>query len=858
MRAAVFTTLILTLSLHLSANTGISTSPLPAWLYDVHPDLGKTPPKGDIANGYFYELIDLQSNLLRNTEYTHYIKVISNGSGVQEGSEVSVTFAPQFQKVVFHRIDIIRDGAVLNQLQPGLIKVVQEETDAGEFQYNGLKRAFLTLKDVRKGDRIDVAFSVVGFNPVFGNKYSDEFSFNSPTAVCNYDKTIITTTARSLTIRTVNNAPMPAELTMGNTVVYCWANPELSSDESTSDAPSWYNSYPTIFVTEFPTWQSVVDWGLTTFDHYHFPLPVSLQQTVAGWQTLAKGDKDLFASLATRFVQDEVRYLGLEIGVNTHQPHPPGQVFDQRFGDCKDKALLLASILQQADIPAFVALVNTEKCGQLSTVAPSPEAFDHAIVAIRQPAGNYTFIDPTRSQQRGKLADLFIPAYGNALVLREGETALQPLTPGRINDYEITESLDAQQYDTALFSVNSVYSGGAADEVRSLFAESSRKNLRERYRKYYATLFGDIRPKDDIIYTDDSLKDLVAVRKQFSVPQWWNTGKNGKKYLDYAVQIIQQNLPDPADAPDDAPLALSYPFNASYTLELSLPEGWDFGAGELHLKNDAYSFDFVPVTDGNHVTLHYGLHTFTDHITAAALREYREDYKTMQDKISFRLYKDVSADASAPAKDWRDWKVCWPSIWLTFFFCLLFSRLFHFLNTRSAETHLSAPPLSATHKSAPGSGYPLGGWLILLGIHTGCVLLLELTNFLQAGYYSRDNWAAYGIAGGAPLQYLLMLQLAVRLSFIACGGAILFWFLRKRDIFPRMFLWYIGILLTGRLLLMILFYTLPMPPAFDSNRSDLTFAFVGSCIYAAVWATYITRSDQVKSTFLEPFRERIR
>jgi hypothetical protein len=73
MRAVVFATLVLTLSVHLSANTGISTSPPPAWLYDTHPDLSRSPLKGDIGNGYYYELIDLQSNLLRNTEYTHYI-----------------------------------------------------------------------------------------------------------------------------------------------------------------------------------------------------------------------------------------------------------------------------------------------------------------------------------------------------------------------------------------------------------------------------------------------------------------------------------------------------------------------------------------------------------------------------------------------------------------------------------------------------------------------------------------------------------------------------------------------------------------------------------------------------------------
>jgi transglutaminase-like putative cysteine protease len=41
-----------------------------------------------------------------------------------------------------------------------------------------------------------------------------------------------------------------------------------------------------------------------------------------------------------RFVQDEVRYLGFEEGLNAHMPHTPLDVYNQRFGDCKDKVVV--------------------------------------------------------------------------------------------------------------------------------------------------------------------------------------------------------------------------------------------------------------------------------------------------------------------------------------------------------------------------------------------------------------------------------------------------------------------------------------------------------------------------------------
>ncbi|HWB91952.1 MAG TPA: DUF3857 domain-containing protein, partial [Puia sp.] len=447
MRIALSVIVGLSMSLRLLALPYVKTGPQPAWVRSNHPNLRKSPAREDISNGFYYELFDLQTNLITQTDYTHYIRTIVNQSGVQNGSEVSVTFSPQFQQVVFHRIAIIRDGAILDRLQPRNIKLVQEEDDAGEFQYHGLKRAFLTLRDVRRGDRIEVSYSIIGFNPVFDNKYSEEFSFNAPTAICNYNRTIITTDTRPLHILTANQAPAPVEEHKGNTVVYSWDDPPLGAyDGSQNDAPSWYDDDPTVYVSEYASWQEVIHWGLNTFNNYHFPISPALQHKIAAWHAASAGDTDRFTAMAIRFVQDEVRYLGLEIGANTHRPHPPAEVFGQRFGDCKDKALLLCTILQQQGIAAYVALVSTDTRAQLITIAPSPEAFDHAIVAIRNSSGEYQFIDPTRSGQRGPLADLFIPAYGYALVLCDGESGLQPVRPGKIDGFFITETLDARYY----------------------------------------------------------------------------------------------------------------------------------------------------------------------------------------------------------------------------------------------------------------------------------------------------------------------------------------------------------------------------------------------------------------------------
>src|SRR4051812_7313921 len=313
----------------------------PLWLHGINPNLDKKPDSRHISNGYYLELVDRQVNLFTSTEYSHFIRHIVNETGVQNASEVSVNFSPDYQQVIFHKVNIIRNGVVVSQLKPSQVKVVQEETDASDFQYNGVKRAFVVLKDVRQGDRIEVAYSVTGFNPVFSNHYSDKIYFTAGTYICNYFETLIAPVDRSIHFTRFNNAAPPAEELHGNQKVYHWSNPELKIWESESATPSWYDIYPYVAVSEFSTWKDVVDWGLNTLQHYAYPLPEDLKQQMAQWRRSSGGDREAFAEKAIRFVQDEVRYLGLEIGRYTHKPHAPADVYHQLYGDCKDKALLL-------------------------------------------------------------------------------------------------------------------------------------------------------------------------------------------------------------------------------------------------------------------------------------------------------------------------------------------------------------------------------------------------------------------------------------------------------------------------------------------------------------------------------------
>lgn len=86
-----------------------------------------------------------------------------------------------------------------------------------------------------------------------------------------------------------------------------------------------------------------------------------------------------------RFMQRDIRYVAVEVGIGGQQPHFAADIFRHRYGDCKDKSTLLAAMLQSIGINSYYFSVNTNR-GVVTEAMPTL-AFDHEILAIELPAG---------------------------------------------------------------------------------------------------------------------------------------------------------------------------------------------------------------------------------------------------------------------------------------------------------------------------------------------------------------------------------------------------------------------------------------------------------------------------------------
>src|SRR5438270_72852 len=87
-----------------------------------------------------------------------------------------------------------------------------------------------------------------------------------------------------------------------------------------------------------------------------------------------------------QFVQHDIRYVAIELGIGGWQPHPAAEVFAHHYGDCKDKATLLSSMLKQIGVESFYVVINDERGSVTPQTPASVGVFNHAILAIQLPA----------------------------------------------------------------------------------------------------------------------------------------------------------------------------------------------------------------------------------------------------------------------------------------------------------------------------------------------------------------------------------------------------------------------------------------------------------------------------------------
>lgn len=320
-----------------------------------------------------------------------------------------------------------------------------------------------------------------------------------------------------------------------------WTAHDLSGIEPEPMMPERYVLLGRLAIAYFPpgetgnmaSWAALGHWYTNLTTGRRDPTGEITQEV--GYLISGKPDFDSKLRTLTAYLQSEIRYVAIEIGVGGYQPHSAGDVYRYHYGDCKDKATLLSSMLRVGGINSDYVLIHTDR-GFVNPAVPSIW-FNHAILAVELPADiksnhypstvtakdgkRYIIFDPTDEYTPvGSLRSELQNSYALLVTDSGGELIQTPLLAPDTNTIERTGHF--------VLTADGGLSGEVSEDRAGDFAARERGRLhnwdehkRTEYFEHYLgrSLQGFTLESMDVQQADQVQKD-VLIKFKFSTPQY--------------------------------------------------------------------------------------------------------------------------------------------------------------------------------------------------------------------------------------------------------------------------------------------------------------------------------------------------
>lgn len=293
--------------------------------------------------------------------------------------------------------------------------------------------------------------------------------------------------------------------------IHRWTAKNVPAVQAEPQTPGWAEIYAHLHISTFRKWRDVARWywGLVKGQyHADAALRNAARQAAKGKRTLRQKVIAIY-----NLVVKKTRYVALAFGVHTYKPYTAPTVFARKFGDCKDKAMLMAVMLGELGIKSHPVLLRTRRGGRLSTKIPSLAPFDHAILYV--PALKL-FLDGTA--ERTGSVDL---PYGDqgmmALIIdgKDGRLVTTPVLPARANRVQRKLGVRLDAKGAARVTETWIIQGQEAAWWRRRFADPALR--KDHYGELISQTFPRAQVQSVTLSDPEALDKPVTVKATYRV-----------------------------------------------------------------------------------------------------------------------------------------------------------------------------------------------------------------------------------------------------------------------------------------------------------------------------------------------------
>ncbi len=426
--------------------------------------------------------------------FRRVIQVLTD-AGASQLREQQFGYVPGHQSFDVHWIRVVRPNGSVISAAPTQIQESDVPAPVSTSPiYSDQKVVRMSLSGIAVGTILDVEFTVEERKPVLKNDFAQTYVFTPGVSIGKARLVLDVPSSIKPLIREENLDFKPVTSASGGRARYVWSRdttPKVRAEPFASDSNGVVMR---VRIGGPLNWNDVSHW-YADLARDRYKATATLSRTVDSLVAGAKTRDDSIRAIH-RWVAQDIRYVGIELGIGGYQPRMPDTVIATGYGDCKDKATLFVAALTHLGIRAYPVLLSINATARRDL--PTPQQFNHEIAAVALSSGGYRFVDLTSS----------FNAYGELPRSIQGGFGLLIFPDGR--NEEVTIPADAPTSDVQTTTITGTLSadgkfeghyvetavGSIAAAMRASFASpldsTQRVNAaRTVARKYFSSADGD-------------------------------------------------------------------------------------------------------------------------------------------------------------------------------------------------------------------------------------------------------------------------------------------------------------------------------------------------------------------------------
>lgn len=560
--------------INVAGDAFVRGAPLPAWADLLVPTGAPEPAAGAPAVVRLWETQLLVGP--QPVRLTQRVVQVNDASALADIGQTTLEFNPRFERLLLHELVIVRGAQTIDHTRTAPARLLRREARPEQGVDSGVVTASIVLPDVRVGDSVKLVYSIVGEAAPRRARYSQRTLWDQPHAVAWRRVTLIAPAARRLKWRWFGGAdgegPNPTETVTAGVRRLRFESRDLAAAAAEPMTPPRVSVMRQLQFSEYADWNEVARWAAHLFPA-DAPLPASMAPLIARLRALPEREER--ASQALQWVQTEIRPCAASHAESTVRPQPPAVVVGRGWGDCKDKALLLSSMLRELGIDARPALASLATRGGPASMLPAPDVFDHVIVEVAL-GGRLYHLDPTSQGQAGLLSRMGQRLEDAAVLPVAADTRALVIvrSPNRAEIFrtQLEERLALPQLGgEGRLEVEMRWFGSQAESLRLLLSRMDAAERRRFVAAGYEQQYESCRLLGEPEISDDRRHNELTIRARFALPLL------ARALGEHWAVAFAANLGDALDMPAlhgrRFALALpSYPLTHRYQIEMRWPE----------------------------------------------------------------------------------------------------------------------------------------------------------------------------------------------------------------------------------------------------------------------------------------------